>query len=93
MKDINSGNAGIKDGDIDDRDESTGGVIRTDENTREARTRNVYQKKNVNHIGARHDILIDEGSKDEFKLVGKSRHNVSYDTTDSNTIMFHPSIN
>ena len=93
MKDINSGNVGIRDGNVDDREEGTGGVSFTDEDTREARTRNVYQEKNVNHIGARHDIPIYEGSKDELKLVGEGNHIVSYDTTDSNTIMPHPSIN
>ena len=44
MKDIDSENAGIRDGDIDDSDEGTGGASRTEAGTREARTRNVYQR-------------------------------------------------
>ena len=39
VKDIDIGNAGIRDGDVDDRDEGTGGVICTDANTRGARTK------------------------------------------------------
>ena len=61
--------------------------------TREARTRNVDQRENVNHIGALADILIDEGSEDEFELAGEGNHNMSYDATGNNTIMSHPNIN
>ena len=38
VKDIDSGNVGIRDGDVDDRDEGTGGVGCTDADTRVART-------------------------------------------------------
>ena len=38
MKDIDSGNVRIRDGDVDDRDEGTGGVGCTDADTRVART-------------------------------------------------------
>ena len=41
VKDIDSGNVGIRDGDDDDRDEGTGGVICTDADTRVAITRYV----------------------------------------------------
>ena len=84
MKDIDSGNVGIKGGDVDDRD--TGCVsftdtdtrvaraIRcTDEDTRIARTRYVDQRKNVNHIEALDNIPIDEGSEDDFELVGRGK--------------------
>ena len=83
----------IRDGDVDDRDEGTGGVSCRDEDTREARTRNIDQRENVNHIGALEDIPINEGSEDEFELVGEGNHNVSYDTTGNNTIMSHTSVN
>ena len=85
VKDIDSGNVGIRDGDVDDRDESTGGASYTDIDTRVPRTRNVK-------IKALGDIPIDEGSEDEFELVGESNH-VSYDSTGNNTIMSHPSVN
>ena len=71
MKDIDSGNVGIKDEDVDDMDEHTGGASCTDRDTRVARTRYV---ENVNHIGVLDDIPIDEGSEDEFKLVGEGNH-------------------
>ena len=93
LKDINSGNVGIKDGDVDDRDENTGGVSCTDADTRVATTRYDDQRKNVNHIGALDDIPIDGGSQDEFKLVVQGNHNVSYDTAVNNTIMSRPSVN
>ena len=92
MKDIDSGNVGIKDEDVDDMDEGTGGVSCTDRDTRVARTRNVDQRENVNHIGFLDDIPIDEGSEDEFKLVGEGNH-VNYYTTGNNTIMSHLSVN
>ena len=38
VKDIDSGNVGIRDGDVDDRDEGTGGVGCTDADTKVART-------------------------------------------------------
>ena len=93
VKDIDSGNVGIGDGEVDDRDEGTGGVSCTEAETREATTRNVDQRENVNHIGALDDILIDEGSEDEFELVGEGNHNMSYDATGNNTIMSHPNTN
>ena len=70
MKDIDSGNAGIRDWDVDDRDEGTDDISCTDADTRVARERYVDQRENVNNIGALDDIPIDEGSKDEFELVG-----------------------
>ena len=39
------------------------------------------------------DIPIDEGSEDEFELVGEGNHNVSSDTTGNNTIIHHSSAN
>ena len=45
MKDIDSGNIGIRDEDVDDQDESTGFVSYIDADTRAARTRDVDQKK------------------------------------------------
>ena len=91
MTDTDSGNVGIRDADVDDRDEGTGGVI--DADTRVPRTRNIDQRENANHIGALDDIPIDKGSEHEFELVGEGNHNVSYDTTGNNPIMFHPSVN
>ena len=41
MKDIDAGNVRIRDGDVDDTDEDTGGVSCTDADTSEARTRNL----------------------------------------------------
>ena len=93
VKDIDSGNVGIRVGDGDDRDKVTGGVSCTDADTRVARAIYVDQRENVNHIGALDHIPIDEGSEDEFELVGDGNHNVSYDTTGNNTIMSHPSVN
>ena len=63
-------------------DEGIGSVNCTDADTTEARTRNFDQRESVNHIG----------SKDELQLVGKVNHNMSYDTTDNNTIMSHASV-
>ena len=85
MKDIDSGNAGIRDGDVDDRDESISGVSCADANTRVARIRYVDLGENVNHIRALDDIPIDEWSEDEFELVGEGNHYVSYGATDNNT--------
>ena len=70
MKDIDSGNAGIRDWDVDDRDEGTDDISCTDADTRVARARYVDKRENVNNIGALDDIPIDEGSTDEFELVG-----------------------
>ena len=93
LKHIDSGNEDITDGDADDRDEGTGGVSCTDADTRVARTRYVDQRENLNHMRALDDIPIDEGSEDEFELVGEGNHNVSYDTTGNNTIIHHSSAN
>ena len=93
MKDIDSENAGIRDGDIDNSDEGTGGASCTEAGTREARTRNVDQRENLNHVRAQDDKPIFEGSEDQFELVGKGNHNRSYDTTGNNTIMSYPSVN
>ena len=38
------------------------------------------------------NIFIDEGSEDEFELVGEVKHNVSYDAPYNNTIISHPSV-
>ena len=78
---------------ITDRDESTGGVCCTDAGTRVARTGCVERRENINHIGTLDHITIYERSEDKFKLVGKGKHNVSYNTTDNNTIISHLSIN
>ena len=91
MKDIDSGNVGIRDGDVDDRDEGTGSTSCTDAETTVTRTRYVDQRENANHAGTL-DISIDEESGDEFELVGECNHNVSYDTA-GNNIMSHPSVN
>ena len=88
VKDIGSGNVGIRDGYVDDKDDSTGGVRCTDADTRVARTRNVDHRENVNHTGG-----LDEGSGDEFQLEGEGNHNVSHDTTCNNIIMSDPSVN
>ena len=45
VKDGDSGNVGIRDGSIDDKDEGTGSVSCTDADTRGARTRYVDQRK------------------------------------------------
>ena len=93
VKDTDSENVGIRCGDVDDRDEGTGGVSCTDADTRVARTRYVGHRERVNHIGAIHDIPIDEGFEDELELVGEGNHNVSYDITGNNSIVSHPSVN
>ena len=92
VKDIDSGNVGIRDGDVSDRDEGTGSTSYTDADTRVARKRYVDQTENVNHTGTLDDIPIEEGSGNEFGLVGECNHNVSYDTT-GNNIRSHPSVN
>ena len=58
-KDIDSGNAGISYGDVDDRDEVTGSVSCTDAGVRKARTKNIAQKEYVNHMRALDHITID----------------------------------
>ena len=93
VKDIDSGNVGIRDGDVDDRDEGTGSTSCTDADTRVARKRYVDQRENVNHTGTLDNIPIDEGSGDKFELVGDGNHNVSYNNTGNNIIMSHPSVN
>ena len=75
VKDIDSGNIGIRDKDVDDQDEGTGFVSYIDADTRAARTRDVDQKENVNHIGALDDIPIDGQSEHQFELVGEGNHN------------------
>ena len=93
MKDIDSGNVGIRDEDVDCRNAGTGGVSCTDADTRETRTRNVDQRENVKHTRALNDIPIEGGYEDEFELVGESNCNVGYDTTGNNTIMSHLCVN
>ena len=94
MKDIDSGNVGIRDGEFDNRDEGTGSTSCIDPDTSVARIiRYVDQRENVNHTRTLDDIPIDEESGDEFELVGEGNHNVSYDTTGNNIIMSHPSVN
>ena len=93
VKDIDSGNVGIGDGDVDDRDEGTSCRSSADADTRVVRTRYVDQRENVNHTAIPDDIRLDEGSEDEFELVAESNHNVSCDTTSNNIIMSHPSVN
>ena len=93
VKDIDCGNVGTRDGDVDDRNECTGGVSSTDADTRVARIRYVDRRENVNHIRALDYIPIDEGSEDEFELVGEGNHDVSYGTTGNTTVMYHPSVN
>ena len=61
------------------------GLCCTDAGTREARKGYVEHRENVNHFRALDQIFICERSED--------KHNVSYDTTDSNTIISHLSIN
>ena len=92
VKDIDSENVGIRDEDVDDRDEGVGGVSCTDADPRVARTRYNDQRKNVNHTGVLDDIRIAKGSEDEFDLVGEGNH-VSYDTLGNNTIASHLSVN
>ena len=50
MKNIDSRNVGIRDGNVEDRDESTGDISCTDEDTSEASTRNFNQREDLNHI-------------------------------------------
>ena len=45
VKDIDSGNVGIRDGDVDDRDEGTGSVSCTDAGTRVARAGMLTKQK------------------------------------------------
>ena len=66
VKDIDSGNVGIRNGDVDDSDESTGGISYTDVDTRAAMTRNVNKREHVNYIRTLGDIPIDEESEDEL---------------------------
>ena len=93
VKDIDSWDVGIRDRDVDDSDEGADGVSCTDADTREAMTRNNDQRENVNHIRAIDDIPIDEGSEDEFELVGECNYMWVCDTTSNNTIMYHLSVN
>ena len=79
VKDIDSGDLGIRNWHVDDRDERTSGVSCTDADTRVARTRYVGQRENVNYTGALYDIPIDEEAEDEFELVSEGNHNVSND--------------
>ena len=58
VKDIDSGNVGTRDGDVNNRDEGTGGTSCTDADTRVARERYVDQSENVNHTGTLDDIPI-----------------------------------
>ena len=92
VEDVDYGNVGITDGDVDDRDEVAGGVSCTDLDTSFARKRYVDQRENVNHSGALDDIPIDDGFEDEFELVGEGNHNMSYHITGNNIIMSHPSV-
>ena len=93
VKDVDSWDVGIRNRDVDDRDEGTGGVSFTEADTRESGKRNLDQRENVNRTGALDDIPIDEESEDEFELVGEGNHNVNYDTTGNNIIMSHSSVN
>ena len=81
VKNIDSGNVVIRDDDVDDKEEGTGGVICTDADTRVARTGYVDLRENISHIGSLDDIPINEVSEDEFDLVGGCNHSMSYDTT------------
>ena len=58
VKDIDSGNVGTRDGDVNNRDEGTGGTSCTDADTRVARERYVDQSENVNHTRTLDDIPI-----------------------------------
>ena len=93
LKDIDSESVGIRDRDVDDRGEGTCGASCTNADIRVARTRYVDQRENVNHTRTLDDILINEGSGDEFELVGEGNHNVNYNTTGINIIVSHPSVN
>ena len=81
VKNIDSGNVVIRDDDVDDKEEGTGGVICTDADTRVARTGYVDLRENIRHIRSLDDIPINEVSEDEFDLVAGGNHNMSYDTT------------
>ena len=59
IKVIDFGNVGIRDEDVNNRDEGIGSVSCIDVDTRVARTKYNDQRKNVNHIGALDDIPID----------------------------------
>ena len=59
VKVIDSGNVGIRDEDVNNRDEGIGSVSCIDVDTRVARTKYNDQRKNINHIGALDDIPID----------------------------------
>ena len=93
VKDVDSSDVGIRNRDVDDRDEGTGGVSFTEADTRESGKRNLDQRENVNRTGALDDIPIDEESEDEFELVGEGNQNKNYDTTGNNIIMSHSSVN
>ena len=93
MKDIDSGNVGIRHGDVDDRDEGTGSTGCTDTDTRVATRMYVDQRENVNHTGTLDYIPIYEEPGHEFELVGEGNHNVSYDNTVNNIIMSHLGVN
>ena len=88
VKDIDSGNVGIRDEDVGNKDEGTDGVSCTDPDTSVARTRYFDQRENLNHIIALDGIPIYEGSEGEFELVVEGNH-VSYDTADNNTMISH----
>ena len=51
VKDIDSGNVDIRDGDADNRDEGTGSTGCTDGDAIVASTRSVDERENVNHTG------------------------------------------
>ena len=93
MKDIDSGNVGIRDGDVDNRDEGTGSTGCTDTDTRVDTRMYFDQRENVNHTGTLDYIPIYEESGYEFELVGEVNHNVSYDNTVNNIIMSHLGVN
>ena len=66
MKDIDSGNASIRDGDVEDSNEGAGGICYRETHTSIATTKNIDQRKNVNHIWTLDDIPIDEGSENDM---------------------------
>ena len=51
VKDINSGNLRVRDGDVDERSDRAGGVSCTGADTEVARTRYVDERENGNHVG------------------------------------------
>ena len=61
MKDTDSGSVGIRDVDVDDKDEGNSGTSCTDADTRVARTMYVDLRENLNHTETLDNILIDEG--------------------------------